>query len=92
MLLTKKDQPDFHNGAILIISGIIKHVIYSASEQKIGALYYGYKSTTPLQTTLEEFGYSQEGPKTFTANNSTAHGLNLDTMVPKASKSNDMRF
>ena len=32
MFLTKKNQPDFHNVAITIIYGIIKHVMSSAPE------------------------------------------------------------
>ena len=38
MFFTEKNQPDFHNGAILILSGIIKHIMESASEAEIGAL------------------------------------------------------
>ena len=38
MFLTKKNQPEFHNSTILIISGIIKHAMSSASEVEIGAL------------------------------------------------------
>ena len=41
MFLTKKNQPDSHNGAILILSGIIKHVMLSEYESEIGELYYG---------------------------------------------------
>ena len=53
VLLTNKNQPDFHNGDILILYGIIKHVMSSAPEAEIGALYYGFKSATPLRTTLK---------------------------------------
>ena len=41
ILLTKKDKPDLHNGAILILSRIIKHVMSSASEAEIVELYHG---------------------------------------------------
>eukprot|EP00804_Cyclotella_cryptica_P009712 CCRYP_011255-RA/>CCRYP_011255-RA protein AED:0.38 eAED:0.38 QI:0/-1/0/1/-1/1/1/0/318 len=43
MFLTKKDDPDFHNGAVLILSSIIKHVMASASETEIASLFYGCK-------------------------------------------------
>jgi hypothetical protein len=92
IFLTKKDNPDFHNGAILILSAIIKHVMASASETELASLFYGCKEAIPLRTTLEEMGHPQPGPTPVTTDNSTAVGLTLDTMVPKASKSMDMRF
>ena len=87
MFLNNKYQPDSHNGAILILSGIIKHVMSSAYEAEIGALYYGCKSATPLRTNIEELGHSQEGTTQVATNNSTDHGLTLDKMVSKVSKS-----
>ena len=47
MFLSKNNKPEFHDGAILIISGIIKHVMFSASEAEIGALYYGLQKHNP---------------------------------------------
>ena len=58
MLLKKKYQPDLHNGAITILSGFIKHVMSYASEAEMGVIYYGWKSATPLRTTLEELGHA----------------------------------
>ena len=92
MLLTNRNQPYFHSGAILIISIIIKHVISFSSKAEIGEIYYVWKSVTPLRTTLEELEHSQDGTTQFTTKNSTAHGLTLDTMVSEASKSNDSSF
>jgi hypothetical protein len=92
MFLTKKDNPDFHNGAILVLSAIIKHVMASASETEIASLFYGCKEATPLRVTIEEMGHPQPGPTPVTTDNSTAVGLTLDTMIPRASKSMDMRF
>eukprot|EP00804_Cyclotella_cryptica_P013280 CCRYP_007043-RA/>CCRYP_007043-RA protein AED:0.39 eAED:0.39 QI:0/0/0/1/0/0/3/0/598 len=92
MFLTKKDDPDFHNGAVLILSSIIKHVMASASETEIASLFYGCKEAIPLRVTLEEMGHRQPGPTPVTTDNSTAVGLTLKTMIPKASKSMDMRF
>eukprot|EP00804_Cyclotella_cryptica_P000197 CCRYP_016181-RA/>CCRYP_016181-RA protein AED:0.36 eAED:0.35 QI:0/0/0/1/0/0/2/0/414 len=92
MFLTKKDNPDFHNGAVLILSSIIKHVMASASETKIASLFYGWKEAILLRVTLEEMGHPQPGPTPVTTDNSTAVGLRLKTMIPKASKSMDMRF
>ena len=92
MYLTKKDNPDFHNGPVLILSAIIKHVMAPASETEIASLFYGYKEAIPLRVTLEEMGHPQPGPTPVTTDNSTAVGLTLNTMTPRASKSMDMRF
>ena len=89
MFLTKKDDPDFHNGNILILSAIIKHVMASASETALASLFYGCKEAIPLRLTLEEMGHPQPGPTPVTTDNSTAIGLTLNTMIPKASKSMD---
>ena len=43
MFLTKKNNPDFHNGAVLVLSAIIKHVMASASETETVTLFYGAK-------------------------------------------------
>lgn len=90
--LTKKDNPEFHNGSVLILSAIIKHIMASASETELAALFYGCKEAIPLRNTLEEMGHPQPGPTPVTTDNSTAIGLTMDTMTPKASKSMDMRF
>jgi hypothetical protein len=37
MFLTKKNNPDFHNSAVLVLSAIIKH------ETEITALFYSCK-------------------------------------------------
>ena len=89
--MTKKGQKEFTNGAVDILSTIIKHVMSSASEAETGALYYGCKRAIPYRVTLEEMGHPQ-GKTPVTTDNNTAHGLTMGTMNSKASKSNDMRF
>ena len=81
MFLTNKDELYFHNGVILTLSVIIKHAISYASEVEIGKLYYGWKSYTPLRTTLEELVHFQEGSTQVTTDNSTSHGLILDRII-----------
>jgi hypothetical protein len=90
--MTRKGQRAFTNGAIDVLSTIIKHVMSSASEAETGALYYGCKRALPYRTTLEEMGHPQTEPTQVTTDNNTAHGLTMGTMTSKASKSNDMRF
>jgi hypothetical protein len=45
------------NGAILIISKVLKHVMYSAAEAEIGAVFINAKEGAVLRTTLEELGH-----------------------------------
>ncbi len=90
--LTNRNDEDFNNGAILMLSSIIKHVMSSASEAELAALYYGCKQAAPIRVTLEEMGHPQPAPTPITTDNITTQGLTLSTMTPKASKSNDQRF
>ena len=69
-----KGDEDFNNGAIVKLSSVNKHVMSSASESELKALFYNCKAAVPLRVTLEEMGHRQ--PKTpVTTDNSTAHGL-----------------
>jgi hypothetical protein len=45
------------NGAILIISTVLKHVMSSAAEAEIGAVFINAKEGAFLRTTLEEVGH-----------------------------------
>ena len=63
----------------------------SASEADIYALFYNFKQAVPLRVVMEEMVHPQ--PRTpVTTDNNTAHGLIMETMVPKASKAMYMRF
>eukprot|EP00804_Cyclotella_cryptica_P009271 CCRYP_016766-RB/>CCRYP_016766-RB protein AED:0.19 eAED:0.19 QI:0/-1/0/1/-1/1/1/0/71 len=64
----------------------------SALETESALRFYGCKEAIPLQVTLEEMGHPQPGPTPVTTDDSTAVGLTLKTMIPKASKSMDMHF
>jgi hypothetical protein len=50
------------NGAILIISKVLKHVMSSASKAEIGAVFLNTKEGAVLHTTLEELGHPQPPP------------------------------
>ena len=90
--MTNKCQKDFNNGAIDVLSTIIKHVMSSASEAETGVLYYGYKRAIPYIVMLQEMGHPQLEPTPLTIDNNTAHVITMGTMNSKASKSNDMRL
>ena len=66
--------------------------MYSYSEAEMGAFYYVSKTAISLCNTLKEMGHPQYHLTPITTYNSTTHGLTLNTMVSKASNSNDMRF
>ena len=89
--LTQKDDRDINNGTILTLSKIIKHVMGSAGESEVAALFYNCKAALPLRITLQEMGHQQ--PKTpAITDNSSAEGLINKTMVPKRAKNYDLRF
>jgi hypothetical protein len=79
------------NGPVMSLAQIIKHVMSSAAEAELAALFLTSKELVPLRQTLEEMGWPQ--PKTpVQTDNSTAVGVTNNTIVPKRTKSMDMRF
>ncbi len=80
-----------NNGAVLNLSTILKHVMSSAAEAELGALFLNAKTAVPMRKTLEELGHPQ--PRTpIQTDNSTAHGLINNKIIAKATKSIDMNF
>jgi hypothetical protein len=69
---TKKDKK-LTNGAILIVSKVLKHVMSSAAEAEIGAVFINAKEGAVLRTTLEELGHKQP-PTPMETDNNTATG------------------
>ena len=55
--LTEQDSNAPNNGTIHTLSAIIKHVVYSASEAELAALFFNCKNALPLWQTLEEMGH-----------------------------------
>eukprot|EP00957_Ditylum_brightwellii_P055140 4179128-Ditylum_brightwellii.AAC.1 len=89
--LSNKDDEEFNNGAILTLSTIIRHVVASASEAELAALFYNAREAVPMRVALEEMGRKQPATTIVTDNN-TAHDLTQGTMIAKRSKAMDMRF
>jgi hypothetical protein len=79
------------NGAILIISTVLKHVMSSAAEAEIGAVLINAKEGAVLRTTLEELGHPQPPTPTET-DNTTATGYSNGTIKQKRTKAMDMHF
>jgi hypothetical protein len=67
---TKNDKK-LTNGAILIISKVLKNVMSSAAEAEIGAVFINAKEGAVLRKTLEELGHKQP-PTPMETDNTTA--------------------
>ena len=79
------------NGAIHIISKIIKRVVGSVAEAEIGAGYLNGQDGVPIRITLIEMGHPQP-PTPLQVDNTTARSFANGTMKQKRSKSIDMNF
>jgi hypothetical protein len=79
------------NGAILIISKVLKHVMSSAAEAEIGAVFINAKEGAVLRTTLQEVGHPQP-PITMETDNTTATGYSNGKIKQKRTKAMDMHF
>jgi hypothetical protein len=91
MFMAGLEEIPIKNGAVLNISQIIKAVMSSAAEAELGALFINAKTAVSMRQTLEEMGHPQ--PRTpIQTDNSTAHVLLTNRILPKALKAMDMRF
>jgi hypothetical protein len=79
------------NGAILVVSKVLKHVMSSAAEAEIGAVFLNAKEGAVLRTTLEELGH-KDPPTPMETDNTTATGYSNGTIKQKRTKAMDMRF
>ena len=89
--LSNNTESPPNNSAALNLSTILKHIMSSAAEAELGALFLNAKTAVPMQKTFEELGHAQ--PRTpIQTDNSTAHGLINDKIIAKSTKSIDMNF
>ena len=79
------------NGAIHIVSSIMKAVLASATEAELGALFYNVKDSVMLRTILTEMGHPQLMTPIQT-DNACAAGIVNNTVKQRRSKAIDMRF
>jgi hypothetical protein len=91
MFMAGMEEIPINNGALLNILQIIKAVMASAAEAKLGVLFINAKTAVSIQRTLEEMGHSQSRTPIQT-DNLTAHALFTNKILPKALKAMDMRF
>jgi hypothetical protein len=89
--LSKNNHYPNNNEAVLTIVQIIKAVMSSAAEAKLGALYINTREVIPLQHLLIKMGHPQP-PTPIQTDNSTALGVVNNTIQPKCTKAMDMQF
>jgi hypothetical protein len=89
---TQKPTKKLTNGAILIISKVLKNVMSSAAEAEIGAVFINTKEGAVLRTTLEELGNNHPPPTPMETDNTTAAGYSNGTIKQKRTKAMDMPF
>jgi hypothetical protein len=87
---TKTDKK-LTNGAVLIISKRIKHVMSSAAEAEIGAVFINAKGGAVLRTILEELGHPQP-PTPMETDNTTATVYSNGTIKQKRTKAMDIKI
>ena len=86
------DQPiPPNNGAILNIAHIIKHVMSSATEAELAALYIMAREAVYIRIILEEMGHKQPSTPIQT-DNAMADAVINGKITPKRTKAMDMRF
>ena len=80
-----------NNSAVHTVAKIIKIVMSSAAEAKLGALYINCRETIAAWQLLKEMGNKQP-PTPVQTNNTTAVGVVLNLIQPKQTKAMDIRF
>ena len=80
-----------NNGAILNIAHIIKHVMSSATEAELAALYIVAHEAVYMRIILDELGHKQP-PTPLQTDNAMADAVVHGKIQPKRTKAMDMRF
>ena len=87
---TTKPHPTV-NGAVLIECTTLFHVVSSAAEAEVGALFHNARQAIPICHLLVHIGHPQP-PTTIITDNSTAQSFIYDNIHQKRSKYWDMRY
>jgi hypothetical protein len=91
IFMARTEDIPINNGAVLNILQIIKAVMSSAAKAKLGALFINAKTAVSMQRTLKEMGHPQTCTPIQT-DNSTAHALLANKILPKALKAMELQF
>ena len=87
----KDGEPIKLNGAVHVLTTILKFVSSSAAEAELGALYINAREAVYIRQILEEMGHKQP-PTPIQIDNTTAGGVGNNKVQPKRTKPMDMRF
>ncbi len=87
------DKEEVHNGAIISLTCILKHVASSAMEAEIGALFINAREGVIIRNTSEEMDFPQpaDGTPLITVN-LMAFGYFNNTIKKQRSRAIDMRY
>eukprot|EP00804_Cyclotella_cryptica_P003427 CCRYP_018557-RA/>CCRYP_018557-RA protein AED:0.40 eAED:0.42 QI:0/0/0/1/0/0/5/0/472 len=91
IFLSHDEKVPRNNGAILNIAHIIKHVMSSATEAELAALYIMAREAVYIRIILEEMGHKQP-PTPIQTDNAMADAVINGKVQPKRTKAMDMRF
>jgi hypothetical protein len=91
MFMAEQEEIPTNNGTVLNILQIIRAVMSSAAEAKLGALFINAKTAVSTCRMLKELGHPQTQTHIKT-DNSTTHALLTNKILLKALKAMDMRF
>eukprot|EP00804_Cyclotella_cryptica_P020077 CCRYP_014880-RC/>CCRYP_014880-RC protein AED:0.43 eAED:0.43 QI:0/-1/0/1/-1/1/1/0/207 len=89
--LSHNENVPRNNGAILNIAHIIKHVMSSATEAELAALYIMAREAVYIRIILQEMGHKQP-PTPIQTDNAMADAVINGKVQPKRTKAMDMRF
>ena len=79
------------NGAVHVMSTVMRQVLSSATEAGVGATFYGCQDAVPLHNTLADLGYVQ-GETLIITDNECCESILNNTVKKRWSKAMDMRF
>ena len=89
--LPRDGDPIQLNGAFHVSTNVIRFVVASAAEAKLGALFHNCQTGIIFRSTLEDMGHAQ--PQTpVHCDNATAVGIANNTVKCQRSHSMEMRF
>ena len=83
--------PERPNGAVHVMSTVMRQVLSSATEAEVGATFYGCQDAVPLRNTLSNLGHVQ-GETLIITDNACCEGILNNTVKQRRSKAMDMRF
>ena len=89
--LSSESTVPTNNGTVLNIAHIMKHVMSSATEAELAALYIVAREAVYIQIILEELGHKQP-PTPLQTDNSMAEAVINGKVQPKRTKAMDMYF